>query len=388
MPQLLHLVFGGELVDPQRSEFRNVEDDRHRRHLPRLRHGLRRLEVRAPRRRSTTPTCATSSRTCTGCRTRSAPPARPRSWARARGSGGVTADAHGCHRSPASDARAASARRTGRRPRRIPRPFLLRLYLAGVAPGGRRRGAACSSGGGREGKEDAGRLGERMGEASLPRPGGAARLVPRRQRRRGGLAPRDAAPADPGAAAGRLPRHHRHRDLGAVPRRPAAGELPAPVSCRWTCCPGCRRFLDHWRPDLAVWTESELWPATLTETRARGIPMLLINARISARSFRRWRMMPRLAAALLGALRPHPRPGRAGRRAADRARRRPGAALGRGHAEGGRRALALRRGRAGADRARAQRAAGLARGLDASRRGRDRARRPRPRAPRACRCWR
>jgi 3-deoxy-D-manno-octulosonic-acid transferase len=61
-----------------------------------------------------------------------------------------------------------------------------------------------------------------------------------------------------------------------------------------------RRFLDHWRPDLAVWTESELWPATLSETRARGTPMLLINARISARTFRRWRAMRGLARTLLG----------------------------------------------------------------------------------------
>ena len=74
--------------------------------------------------------------------------------------------------------------------------------------------------------------------------------------------------------------------------------------------PWVRRFLDHWRPDVAVWTESELWPAMLGEAHARGIPMLLINARISARSFRRWRAMRRHGAGAAGALRPHPRPGR------------------------------------------------------------------------------
>lgn len=63
--------------------------------------------------------------------------------------------------------------------------------------------------------------------------------------------------------------------------------------------PWVERFLDHWRPDLAVWTESELWPATLAATSARGIPMLLINARISNRSYRRWRLLRGLARALL-----------------------------------------------------------------------------------------
>ena len=59
-------------------------------------------------------------------------------------------------------------------------------------------------------------------------------------------------------------------------------------------------FLDHWRPDVAVWTESEFWPAMLCRTAARGTPMLLINARISNRSYRRWRRLRRVARALLG----------------------------------------------------------------------------------------
>ncbi len=47
-------------------------------------------------------------------------------------------------------------------------------------------------------------------------------------------------------------------------------------------------FLDHWRPDAAVLVESELWPNLITMTRARGIPMALINARMSASSERGW----------------------------------------------------------------------------------------------------
>ncbi|WP_430449765.1 3-deoxy-D-manno-octulosonic acid transferase [Rhodophyticola sp.] len=64
--------------------------------------------------------------------------------------------------------------------------------------------------------------------------------------------------------------------------------------------PFVRRFLDHWRPDLAVWTESELWPALITETDARSIPMLLINARMSKASHDRWRFLKGVARSLLG----------------------------------------------------------------------------------------
>lgn len=48
------------------------------------------------------------------------------------------------------------------------------------------------------------------------------------------------------------------------------------------------RFLDHWRPDLAVFTESEIWPSLILATASRNIPIALINARLSQRSRRRW----------------------------------------------------------------------------------------------------
>ena len=60
-----------------------------------------------------------------------------------------------------------------------------------------------------------------------------------------------------------------------------------------------RRFLDHWRPDLALWIESEFWPNLVAETQQRGIPMALVNARLSDRSFRRWRRFPGLIRPLL-----------------------------------------------------------------------------------------
>jgi 3-deoxy-D-manno-octulosonic-acid transferase len=176
-------------------------------------------------------------------------------------------------------------------------PFLLRLYLAASRRSKhfarraleRRRD---------EGKEDAERLGERMGQASLPRPDG--RLVWFHA-------------ASVGEAASLLEMLRRLTlarpevcclvTTGTVTSAKfLADRLPegcihqfAPLDVR----PWVRRFLDHWRPDAAVWTESELWPATLTELKARGIPTLLINARISNRSFRRWRMMGGMARALL-----------------------------------------------------------------------------------------
>ncbi len=61
-----------------------------------------------------------------------------------------------------------------------------------------------------------------------------------------------------------------------------------------------RRFLSHWRPNLAIWLESELWPTLLTETRGTGVPTVLLNGRMSQKSFRRWSVVPKAAAALLG----------------------------------------------------------------------------------------
>lgn len=59
-----------------------------------------------------------------------------------------------------------------------------------------------------------------------------------------------------------------------------------------------RRFLDHWRPDLAIFAESEIWPMIILELASRRVPQVLVNARMSDRSHQRWSAAPKLAEAL------------------------------------------------------------------------------------------
>jgi len=87
--------------------------------------------------------------------------------------------------------------------------------------------------------------------------------------------------------AGRLP------ELG-LDRRVLHRFVPLDVP-RWVA-----RFLDHWRPDVVVFVESEIWPNLLAGCKARRIPMMLLNARLSDRSFDRWRRVGGLARSLFG----------------------------------------------------------------------------------------
>lgn len=58
-------------------------------------------------------------------------------------------------------------------------------------------------------------------------------------------------------------------------------------------------FLGHWRPDLAIWTESEFWPRLMVKTAQQDIPMLLINGRISEDTTRSWKRARSMARSLL-----------------------------------------------------------------------------------------
>ncbi len=61
-----------------------------------------------------------------------------------------------------------------------------------------------------------------------------------------------------------------------------------------------RRFLKHWQPQAAIFVESELWPQMLGQTHAAGIPLALLNARISDKSARHWKRFPKTARHILG----------------------------------------------------------------------------------------
>lgn len=151
------------------------------------------------------------------------------------------------------------------------------------------------------GREDPARLGERLGFAGTARPQGrlawlhgaslgeVAALVPLVEEL-GRRAPGVTCLVTAGtvAAAGRM--------AAVLPGRCLHCYAPVDTAA------AVRRFLDHWRPDLAVRAESELWPRQMVETARRGIPTMLVNARISARSARRWRFAPGMARSLLRVL--------------------------------------------------------------------------------------
>ena len=148
------------------------------------------------------------------------------------------------------------------------------------------------------GKEDATRLGERFGLASQPRPPGKLvwihcasvgeslamlPVVTRLQARPGWtVLVTTGTVTSAQLMAARLPVGALHHFI----------PLDHPV---WVT-----RFLEHWRPDLALWTESEFWPNLLTQTAQRAVPMVLVNGRISPRSFGRWRRLPQTARHVLG----------------------------------------------------------------------------------------
>ncbi|MEM1235607.1 MAG: 3-deoxy-D-manno-octulosonic acid transferase [Pseudomonadota bacterium] len=83
----------------------------------------------------------------------------------------------------------------------------------------------------------------------------------------------------------RLPHGARHQF--------AALDAPGPVA----------RFLDHWRPDAALFVESDLWPNSLRALAARDIPRALVNARLSDGSLASWQKRPQTARALLSPFR-------------------------------------------------------------------------------------
>jgi len=148
------------------------------------------------------------------------------------------------------------------------------------------------------GKEDAERFGERLGEATQPRPLGP--LV-------------WAHAASVGESLSMLPliealvaAHPTLYVLMTSGTVTSAGllrdRLPERTLHQYVPvdrAPYVNAFLDHWRPDLVLWAESEFWPNLTTLPAQRGVPMVLVNGRISPESFAKWKRWPGLAKAIL-----------------------------------------------------------------------------------------
>jgi 3-deoxy-D-manno-octulosonic-acid transferase len=60
-------------------------------------------------------------------------------------------------------------------------------------------------------------------------------------------------------------------------------------------------FLDHWRPALGVFVESELWPSLILAAKARGVPLALVSARITEKTAEGWARFPGAARTIVGA---------------------------------------------------------------------------------------
>ena len=63
--------------------------------------------------------------------------------------------------------------------------------------------------------------------------------------------------------------------------------------------PFTKRFVKHWQPDLVLWFESDFWPAMLSIIKKKNIPLILVNGRISNKSFKRWQQFEFLSKELL-----------------------------------------------------------------------------------------
>lgn len=146
-----------------------------------------------------------------------------------------------------------------------------------------------------KGKEDSTRRQERYGHASAPRP-------------QGPLVWFHAASVGETTAVIPLIREVSRRGIAVVlttgtttSARVAAERLGARVIHQYVPLdfkPAVARFLDYWEPDLAIIAESEIWPMTIVELGQRHIPQVLVNGRLSDRTFSRWKKRPWLADAL------------------------------------------------------------------------------------------
>lgn len=139
----------------------------------------------------------------------------------------------------------------------------------------------------RNGKEVAARLAERMGIAAFPRPGKKLLWF------------HAASVGETNVVLPLIEMLHRERpDLGILlttvtvtSAKVAASRLPPGAIHQFVPLDTpafVRRFLDHWKPSMALFIESEIWPNLIMDADSRRIPVVLLNARMSDRSFQRW----------------------------------------------------------------------------------------------------
>jgi len=177
-------------------------------------------------------------------------------------------------------------------------PFTLKLYRSSTRVAAPFAGMVLKRRLKRD-KEDPLRVAERRGVASEPRPAGALVWV---------------HGASVGEVLAVMPLIDRIRASGVstlltsgtvTAARLAERRLPAEVLHQFVPLDSPRfvhRFLEHWRPGLVLLAESELWPNMILEATRRAIPIVLINGRVSGRSFRRWKLFGRTASALLSCI--------------------------------------------------------------------------------------
>lgn len=148
------------------------------------------------------------------------------------------------------------------------------------------------------GKEDPDRLGERRGEAGAPRPDGALVWL-----HAASVGESMIALSLAEGLAETCPEAHflitsgTRTSAGLVARRRAPRTLhqyPPVDRPDWA-----RRFIDHWRPDLAVFVESELWPNLISAAHHSGARLALVNARLNDASLKGWKRWPESARTLL-----------------------------------------------------------------------------------------
>ena len=61
-----------------------------------------------------------------------------------------------------------------------------------------------------------------------------------------------------------------------------------------------KKFLDHWKPNLSIFIDSEIWPNLISQISEKKIPLLLINARITKKSFEKWKLIISFAKKIFG----------------------------------------------------------------------------------------